>query len=429
MVHIVDEAEIFVRAGKGGDGLTSFLHEKFKVNGGPNGGDGGRGGDVVFVADENEHTLMRFLRDKNFFAEDGENGKRKKMRGKNGEDLIAKVPVGTQILDEKGKIIFDFTHHGESYVVAIGGRGGFGNAHFASSNRQRPDFSELGDPGQELKCKLVLKLIADVGIIGLPNAGKSTLISRISDSRPKIANYPFTTLEPHLGVVEFHGERLVFADVPGLIEGASLGKGLGHKFLKHIERCVVLIHLLDGTSENLQKDFEIVENELKKFSPYLAKKKRIVVLNKSDAIDLQFKDVIVSSDFFSHNDIIKISAVSGNGIKELLTKIFEVAKKEKLKLSKSKLKKVEKEKENVIELSARKKFFGVKKISSHKFEIFGEPFETLGIRTNWINPASVRRFVLAMRRRKLDKELQKLGISDGDLIIIGKNNFFWNSEF
>ncbi len=428
MVHIIDEADIHIKAGKGGDGLVSFLHEKFNANGGPDGGDGGKGGDVIFIADQSEHTLMRFLRDKNFFAKNGENGKRKKMRGKFGENLIAKVPVGTQVLNLKNnKLIFDFTHHGESFVIAKGGIGGFGNAHFSSSNRQRPDFAELGLSGEEIFCKLTLKLIADVGIIGMPNAGKSTLISKISDSRPKIANYPFTTLEPNLGVVELHKKRLVFADVPGLIEGAGNGKGLGHKFLKHVERCIVLVHMLDGTDENLEKNFEIIENELKKFSTKLFKKKRIVVINKIDSSEKNKKNISKFSN--SRKDVFQISAVSGEGLKELLIKIFEISEKEKIRIKKLEEKKESKKNENIIELTPRKNFFGVKKIKSHKFEIFGEPFETLARRTNWENESSLRRFFLALKRRKLDKELKKLGILDGDIVKILEYTFFWNSIF
>jgi len=295
---LVDEAEITVRAGKGGDGIVSFRHEKYVPKGGPDGGDGGDGGNVVMQAANNIHTLSDYARIKKFAAEDGVNGGKQKRRGKSGQDLILKVPVGTVIFDlETKRKIADLNSEGKKIVIAHGGKGGLGNVHFASPTHQTPTEFKPGEEGEERKLRLVLELIADVGIIGLPNAGKSTLLSVISSARPKIADYPFTTLEPVLGAVQYHDKKFIACDIPGLIEGASEGKGLGHKFLKHILRTRILVHLIDATSPDPQKDYQTVRTELEKFAPSLALKKEIVVLTKIDLVNLA-KD-------YSHHPISK----------------------------------------------------------------------------------------------------------------------------
>lgn len=315
---ITDEAEIQIRAGKGGDGTVSFRREKFVPRGGPDGGDGGQGGDVWLESSGNVHTLSEFARKKDWAAENGHNGQSKKKKGKDGEDLELKVPVGTIVLFE-GKILHDFTKLGDRLLVARGGQGGLGNSQFATATRQAPAFAKKGETGEEKELKLELKLIADVGLIGLPNSGKSTLLSRISNARPKIADYPFTTLEPNLGVVRIGNDELIFADIPGLIEGASRGKGLGDKFLRHIERTKILVHLIDINSDHLKKDYETIRQELREWNEELLKKEEIVVLNKADTLDEKSAKMI--SEIISgeiKKPVLFISAVSGQGIDKFL---------------------------------------------------------------------------------------------------------------
>lgn len=282
-----DEVEITVRSGNGGNGLVSFLREKFRPEGGPDGGDGGRGGDVVLEANPHMNTLGHLVRRPRWRAEDGVKGGGSQCSGRGGEDLIVQVPCGTVVrLAETGEILADMTAAGQRVVVVAGGRGGKGNVHFKTSINQTPRHATPGEDGQELKLKLELKLIADVGIVGFPNAGKSTLLSRLSAARPKIAPYPFTTLEPQLGVIERPDRTLVLADIPGLIEGAADGKGLGHQFLRHVERCALLMHLVDGVegdAEALAERVRVLNRELARFSPELAAKGQLVVLNKLDA--------------------------------------------------------------------------------------------------------------------------------------------------
>jgi GTPase len=296
----LDEAVIGVIGGTGGRGCVGWRREKYVAKGGPDGGNGGHGGSVVFIADRNTDTLSDFASRKEFEAEDGRAGSGSKKTGRDGEDLLLAVPPGTLIteLSENGDpvgIIADLQEHGDRVIVAYGGRGGYGNAHFVSSTRQRPDFAELGEPGENRTIKLELKLVADVGIVGYPSVGKSTLISVISNARPKIAAYAFTTLIPNLGVVTAHDRHYVVCDVPGLIEGASEGKGLGDRFLKHIERCGVLLHVLDieralgegnaVDADKLVADYKAIRKELEAYSPALAKKRELIVLNKTDLLN------------------------------------------------------------------------------------------------------------------------------------------------
>ncbi|MCX6808861.1 MAG: GTPase ObgE [Candidatus Berkelbacteria bacterium] len=279
----IDEATIYVKAGKGGDGCVSFRREKYIPMGGPDGGDGGKGGDVYFEVDEHAHGLAIFNREKNFFAQNGENGMGKKMHGKNSTDLILQVPRGT-MLYEKDELIADLTEEGDKILIAKGGNGGWGNQHFATSIKQAPKWAKEGMKGDSKKLRLVWKTVADVGLIGLPNAGKSTLLSVLTSAHPKIADYPFTTLEPNLGTYVDAQSRIIIADLPGLIEGASLGKGLGDKFLRHIERTKIIVHVIDANSESPATDYITIRNELKVFSAELTAKTEIVVLNKIDAV-------------------------------------------------------------------------------------------------------------------------------------------------
>lgn len=285
----LDEATIDVSGGNGGKGSVAWRREKYVPNGGPAGGDGGDGGNLIVMADTNTDTLSDFASRKRFKAKDGEYGKSKNCSGKYGEDVFLRVPPGTMIYDvtedkEKSVFIADLQEKGDQVIVAHGGRGGFGNTHFKSSTRQAPDFAELGEPGEKRMIRMELKLVADIGIIGYPSVGKSSLIAAVSKAKPKIADYPFTTLVPNLGVVKVYDRELVLCDVPGLIEGASDGKGLGQQFLRHIERCGVLIHLLDVSRDDIVADYKAIRKELKAYSPTLAKKTEFVVLNKIDLV-------------------------------------------------------------------------------------------------------------------------------------------------
>lgn len=327
MVKFVDEAKILVRAGKGGDGCVAFRREKNLPKGGPWGGDGGKGGDVIFKAVRNKKTLVDFYFKKHFYAENGKPGSGNNKKGEDGEDLIIEVPCGTvvkEIMDGNEKIIADLVNEGDTVVVAKGGKGGLGNTHFKSSTNQAPRIATKGEKGEEKIIKLELKLIADAGIIGYPNSGKSTLLSRISKARPKIADYPFTTLEPVLGVVDLGDYRsFVVADIPGLIEGASEGKGLGIKFLKHIERTKILIHLIDLSQDDIIERYHNIRKELEKYSKKLAEKKEIIVGNKIDLPESK-KNMEIARSYFK--EIHFISAIRGDGIKELLESVWKEVK-------------------------------------------------------------------------------------------------------
>ncbi len=331
----IDLVEIFVKAGNGGRGAVSFRREKYVPKGGPDGGDGGKGGDVIIVSDPNMTTLLDYRYKRKYIAPNGENGMGTLKTGKSGEDIILRVPVGTVVKDrETGKILFDFTEPNQQFMVARGGKGGRGNTHFKSPTNQAPRKAEPGWPGEERWIILELKLIADVGIVGFPNAGKSTLISVISAARPKIADYPFTTLEPVLGLVQYKDfKSFVVADIPGIIEGASEGKGLGLKFLRHIERTKMLLFLIDASSENPYKDYKILIKELKSYSKSLLKKPHIVAISKMDLIyederknfegkiKQKFQEVIEAE---KAKALLFISAVANFGIESLLDKIVEV---------------------------------------------------------------------------------------------------------
>ncbi len=315
-----DEVEITVRSGNGGDGAVTFLREKYQPEGGPDGGDGGRGGDVVMVANPHMNTLGHLVRRPRWRGADGIKGSGSMCSGKSGEDLIVQVPCGTVVrIIETQEIIADLTTADQRVVIVAGGRGGKGNVHFKSSVNQTPRQFTPGEVGQELQLKLELKLIADVGIVGFPNAGKSTLLSRLSMARPKIAAYPFTTLEPQLGVIERSDRTLVLADIPGLIEGAAEGKGLGHQFLRHVERCALLLHLVDGSegnAEEMAQRVRVLNDELQRFSPELAARTQLVVLNKLDTRP-ELPELASEVAALLGCEVRCISGVSGQGIKDL----------------------------------------------------------------------------------------------------------------
>ncbi len=322
MAQFIDKAKIFVEGGKGGNGCVAFRREKFVPKGGPSGGDGGKGGDVVLVADRNVHTLLDFKYKRHYRAERGRHGEGNKRSGKSGKDLVIKVPVGTVVRDaQTGEVIGDLTEHGQRLIVAKGGRGGRGNAAFATPTRRAPDFAEPGEPGEERWIELELKLLADVGLVGFPNAGKSTFLSVITAAKPEVADYPFTTLRPILGVAKVGDFSFVVADIPGLIEGAHKGKGLGHEFLRHVERTKLLLHLIDLTNPEMepQEAFEKINRELSLYSPELSKKPQIVVGTKLDAFPNKEKLKGIKSYFEERGyPFFAISSITGEGVKELL---------------------------------------------------------------------------------------------------------------
>lgn len=415
----IDIAKIHVKAGNGGHGAVAWRREKYEPSGGPAGGDGGNGGSVILKVDNRLRTLMDFKYKKNYKAESGENGKNKKQYGKNGKDLILRVPPGTVVREnETGYVIADLKTPEEEFIVAKGGRGGKGNAKFANSTRQAPRFAEGGTKGDEIDISLELKLIADVGLIGFPNVGKSTLLSIITDAKPKIANYHFTTLTPNLGVVQVeNGESFVIADIPGLIEGASEGVGLGHEFLRHIERNRVLVHLIDISGQEGRdpiNDFYKINEELKKYSEKLSKKPQLVVANKIDLIsrdDDNFKKLKAEVEKFGY-EAISISAATREGIKELEYKILELLnsyEKEEIHEEVS-LEKIYSIKEKNNEIIVRK--------DNENFIVEGGSIEKLLNSTNFEDIDSIRYFQEILRKKGIIDELKELGISEEDVVTI-----------
>ena len=325
-MKFLDEAKVYVRSGDGGNGCVAFRREKFIEFGGPSGGNGGRGGDVVIEAVSGLNTLIDYRYQQHFKAGRGENGMGKDRHGAGGKPVVLKVPVGTQVFDEdRETLIHDFTKLGEKFVLAEGGNGGFGNAHFKSSTNRAPRNANPGQTGEERWIWLRLKLIADAGLVGLPNAGKSTFLSKVSAARPKIADYPFTTLHPQLGVVEIDGREFVLADIPGLIEGAHEGSGLGDRFLGHVERCRVLLHLVDGTGEHAGKAYATVRAELKAYGEGLDRKPEIVALSKADALTPeQIEQQRVRLARAAKTEPLVVSAVTGAGVPEVLRALIKV---------------------------------------------------------------------------------------------------------
>ena len=325
-MQFIDEARISVKAGDGGNGCISFRHEKYIPKGGPDGGNGARGGSVIICADRQLNTLLDFKYKRNYRAERGENGRGKDQGGKSGKDEVVKVPCGTLVRDAlKGKTIVDLVHDGDEFIIAHGGKGGRGNGEFATPTNQAPRFAEPGTIGEEREVILELKLLADVGLVGFPNAGKSTLISVVSAAKPKIADYPFTTLTPNLGLVRYaEGKSFVIADIPGLIEGAHEGKGLGIQFIRHIERTRVLVFLVESISEDPKKDYQILLNELASYNPTIVKKKKIVAVTKMDIVDEADRKEFTKLKFGRGVVTVPISAVTGEGIRNLLDEMWKL---------------------------------------------------------------------------------------------------------
>lgn len=409
----VDYAKINVKAGDGGNGVVAFRREKYVPMGGPAGGDGGRGGSIVIQADEGLSTLMDFKYRRHFKGERGKHGQGKNMHGAGGQDIIIRVPAGTVIKDDASEeVIADLTNHGQTVVVARGGRGGRGNTRFATAANKAPSVAENGEPGEEKWIRLELKLLADIGLVGLPNAGKSTLIANVSAARPKIADYPFTTLVPNLGVVRLkNGESFVLADIPGLIAGAHQGAGLGHRFLRHIERTRVLIFVLDTAqteSQNVLKDYYTLRDELEKFSADLAAKPYLIAANKMDLPEARQNIAALQEEFA--DQLIMISAATGQGTEELMTKacqlLASLPQEETIAGDEVVLRKFEEEPPFIIEFVN-----GV-------FEVSGKRIEKLVAMTNFTTDEGLERFQRIIAQMGLEEALRQEGIKAGQTVKI-----------
>ncbi len=422
----LDKTKIRIVSGHGGNGMVAWRREKYVDKGGPAGGDGGKGGDVYLIADENMSTLMDFKYKSVFKAENGENGGIKNCHGRWANDTYIKVPVGTVVIDVKsGNVIADLTEHEQKVLVAQGGRGGRGNARFATAQKRAPQFCEPGEPGIERELILELKLIADVGLLGMPNAGKSTLISRISSAKPKIADYPFTTLIPNLGVVKgLNGDGFVVADIPGLIEGASEGIGLGHDFLRHVERCRFLVHLVDTTGDKPFENYKIINKELEKHSHRLASLYQIIALNKIDAIDEDKKDELYKQFKAVSDDVFLISAVTGDGVQQLVNKMSEMVEKIEKPVS-----------EIIVEeddgaYNNDDSEYDITKVSKDTYIIVGGKVGRLAKVTDSKNSEQVIRFQNILTGMGVFERLKAMGVKDGDTIIVGHLEFaYYADEF
>ncbi len=412
----VDYAKITIKSGDGGNGARSFRREKYVAAGGPDGGDGGNGGDIIFRVDPDENTLINFRYNKKYKAENGENGRGSNCYGKSGKDLYIDVPIGTVVKDAKtGKVIADLSKQGEEKVVLKGGRGGKGNSHFATSTRQAPNFSQEGESGIELEVILELKLLADVGLIGYPNVGKSTILSMVTSATPKIADYEFTTIQPNLGVVKNeYGDSFVIADIPGIIEGASSGVGLGIQFLRHIERTRLLLHVIDisgFSGRDPVDDFYKINEELKKYSEKLSKRKQIIVANKSDIMKDE-NDYKRLEKLAKENDmeIYKISAATNKGLNTLFNRVSEVLKE----LPKEELYEEEKN-TKVYTLNKDKEDFTVTK-KDGMYVVEGEAIEKLLRRVNMEDNESLYYFQKCIKNLGVEERLKAMGIKEGDTV-------------
>lgn len=413
-----DYAKIIIKSGDGGNGAVSFRREKYVAAGGPDGGDGGRGGSIYFIVDPDSNTLVDFRFKKKFKAENGKNGEGARRYGKSGEDLYVKVPIGTLIKDaETGKIIADLSHKGQKELILPGGRGGKGNSHFATSTRQAPRFSQDGEKGIEKEIILELKLLADVGLIGFPNVGKSTFLSKTTSATPKIADYHFTTLEPNLGVVKNdYGESFVIADIPGIIEGASNGTGLGIQFLRHIERTRLLLHVIDVSGiegRNPVDDFKTINEELKSYSEKLSKRKQIIVANKIDSMqDENLYNDLEKLAKENNMEIFKISAVTGEGISELLKRVSQVLKE----LPKEELYD-EVEDKKVYTLQEEQEGFTIKK-EDGIFVVDGPAVDRVMRRVNLEDNESMYYFQKCLDSLGVNQKLKEAGVQEGDTVNI-----------
>jgi GTPase len=418
----IDEAEILVRSGKGGDGMMHFHREKFVPRGGPDGGDGGRGGDVILEVRSGLNTLQAFRHVSRYLANNGKNGGPNNMSGKSADDLIIAVPPGTVVYNSiTRELIGDLTKANERLTICKGGRGGRGSQHFATPRNQAPRTAEKGEPYEEKSLKLELKLIADIGLIGVPNAGKSTLLSVLTNAKPKIAPYPFTTLEPNLGVADVDDNTsVVLADIPGLIEGASQGVGLGHDFLRHVQRTRVLIHLLDGLSTDPIADYSQINSELSLFDPNLAKKPQIVALNKIDQPEVQERLKDIKAKFKKQKvELMTISALAHTNVHELLLKAAE-------KLSEAPALEEVEAPLPVYRPKEDAKDFHVTREGTNEWRLSGAGIERAASMTYWEHDGSVRRFQKIMEALGVDEALRKAGVKEGDTVAIGDYELEWH---
>lgn len=425
-----DITHISAHAGKGGGGLISFRREKYIPKGGPDGGDGGRGGDVVIRADENENSLIELHTKKKFAAPNGESGGPQNKHGAAADDLVIVVPVGTQIFDtDLDELIADLAVAGDECVVAVGGRGGFGNAHFTSSVRQTPRFAELGEPGESRNLRLELKLVADVGVIGLPSAGKSTFLSAISAARPKIGDFPFTTIVPNLGVAKLADHRsLVFCDLPGLIEGASEGKGLGHEFLRHMTRNRVLLHLIDCSGDDPAEAYRTIRDELTKYDRSLGDKSEVVALSKIDMLGGDPELIsLLKQEFCARtkvdpNALFVLSSVSQNGIKPVLEECFRLVQERKRL-----------EQEQIPDANRAPQVFRPHLTKNPKafeivpegegFRVRGQRIEQIVVQSDFTNPEAILRVRDVLRKMGIESKLLAAGATKGTEILIGEKTF------
>ena len=415
-----DEAKIYVKAGGGGDGCVAFRREKYVPYGGPAGGDGGRGGNVLLCVDRHLNTLYRFSRKRHFKAERGGHGRGKDQHGAFGAHLRVPVPCGTVVYDaDSGELLGDLTEQGQELAVARGGRGGKGNARFATSTNQAPRIAEHGEPGEERWLRLELKLLADVGLVGVPNAGKSTLLAAVTAARPKIAPYPFTTLQPNLGVVVLDDQtEFVLADIPGLIEGASEGKGLGHEFLRHIERTRVLIHLLDGLSADPLADFVAINGELAAFGHDLGRKPQLVVLNKMDMPEVRARwpEVQARLEALGYPAAMVISALAREGTRDLLYRAAQMLAELPEEAPAWEL--------PVFRPGVDEETFTVER-EEDGWRVRGVRVERMAAMTVWNLDEAVRRFQRTLERMEITKALEEAGVQPGDTVRIGEAELVW----
>lgn len=419
-IMFVDQVKIYVKAGNGGDGMVAFRREKFVPNGGPAGGDGGKGADVVFVVDEGLRTLVDFRFKRIFKAEHGEHGMSKSMHGRGAEDLVVKVPQGTIVKDiDTGEIIADLVAHGQRAVIAKAGRGGRGNKRFATPANPAPELSENGEPGQERNVQLELKVLADVGLVGFPSVGKSTLLSVVSAARPKIAAYHFTTIVPNLGMVDAgDGRSFVMADLPGLIEGASQGVGLGHQFLRHIERTRVIVHVIDMSGSEGRvpyEDYMAINNELEQYNLRLMERPQIIVANKMDMPDAEENLNEFKTKIAEDIPVLPISAVTKTGLRELLLAIADkLETTPEFPLNEI----LEQEDEDTVlyKYVAEEPDFEISREPDGTFVLSGAKIERLFTMTNFERDASISRFARQLRAMGVDEALRKRGAKDGDIV-------------
>lgn len=417
-----DRAKIYVKGGDGGSGAVAFRREKYVPEGGPSGGDGGRGGSVIVVGDEGLRTLVDFRYKRHYKAERGEHGQGKGMHGKGGEDLYLRIPPGTIIKDsETGEVLADIVYAGQEAVVARGGRGGRGNARFMSNKNKAPTVSENGEPGEELWLALELKVLADVGLVGFPNVGKSTLISRVSAAKPKIADYPFTTLTPNLGVVALDdSDSFVIADIPGLIEGAHTGAGLGHEFLRHTERTRLLIHVLDISGSEQRdplSDYRVIMEELEQYKPELAARPQVIAANKMDIPGVEENLSRLKSELGNKYEIFPISAVTGEGVRRLMLRVGQLLKEIETKEPEPELI----GEQRIVKAEPRKRF--EINIEDGIFVVTGRELERHLAMTNFGTEGGVRRFQNILKAMGVEAALREAGASDGSKVRIGELQF------